>query len=186
MTASCSVGLGRRRQKRPHRNQLYRKEMRSQLLPPRKRSPEKNPSARLLLPMRRTVSLLRNDAAPDIAVNPQTMIQIPWLSKREGNRTMMQHISKTWKTTLLNRSGQYEGALTKELIDRHRSRLMLQRSRYRLQIRPIIRRNKEMRRGASNGSRRSSLNNRGRRASSLIDSGKSNGMMVYAITLNCG
>ena len=41
---------------------------------------------------------------------------------------------------------------------------------------PIIRRNKEMRKGASNGSRRSSLGNRGRRASSLIDSGKSNGM----------
>ena len=41
---------------------------------------------------------------------------------------------------------------------------------------PIIRRNKEMRKGASDGSRRSSLGNRGRRASSLIDSGRSNGM----------
>ena len=39
---------------------------------------------------------------------------------------------------------------------------------------PIIRRNKEMRK--TNGSRRSSLGNRGRRASSLIDTGKSNGM----------
>jgi kinetochore protein Mis13/DSN1 len=39
---------------------------------------------------------------------------------------------------------------------------------------PIIRRNKEMRKGVDNG-RRSSLGNRGRRASSLIDSGKSNG-----------
>lgn len=38
---------------------------------------------------------------------------------------------------------------------------------------PIIRRNKEMRKGADN--RRSSLGMRGRRASSLIDSGKSNG-----------
>ena len=40
---------------------------------------------------------------------------------------------------------------------------------------PIIRRNKEMRKGAENGHRRSSLGMRGRRASSLIDSGKSNG-----------
>ncbi|KAL8890611.1 MAG: hypothetical protein Q9215_002257 [Flavoplaca cf. flavocitrina] len=38
---------------------------------------------------------------------------------------------------------------------------------------PIIRRNQEMRRGVENGSRRSSLGQRGRRASSLIDSGKS-------------
>lgn len=38
---------------------------------------------------------------------------------------------------------------------------------------PIQRRNKEMR--ANSGQRRSSLGNRGRRASSLIDSGKSNG-----------
>lgn len=40
---------------------------------------------------------------------------------------------------------------------------------------PIIRRNKEMRKGVENGHRRSSLGNRGRRASSLIDGGKSNG-----------
>ena len=40
---------------------------------------------------------------------------------------------------------------------------------------PIIRRNKEMRKGVENGHRRSSLGNRGRRASSLIESGKSNG-----------
>ena len=40
---------------------------------------------------------------------------------------------------------------------------------------PIIRRNKEMRKGGGDGSRRSSLGMRGRRASSLIDSGKSNG-----------
>lgn len=40
---------------------------------------------------------------------------------------------------------------------------------------PIIRRNKEMRKGAGNGDRRSSLGMRGRRASSLIDGGKSNG-----------
>ena len=40
---------------------------------------------------------------------------------------------------------------------------------------PIIRRNKEMRKGADTGQRRSSMGNRGRRASSLIDSGKSNG-----------
>ncbi|KAL8650828.1 MAG: hypothetical protein Q9210_003597 [Variospora velana] len=43
---------------------------------------------------------------------------------------------------------------------------------------PIIRRNKEMRKGAENGSRRSSLGMRGRRASSLIDSGKSDGKEV--------
>ena len=43
---------------------------------------------------------------------------------------------------------------------------------------PIIRRNKEMRKGAQTGSRRSSLGNRGRRASSLIDSGRSNGMIA--------
>ena len=49
---------------------------------------------------------------------------------------------------------------------------------------PIIRRNKEMRKG-SNESRRSSLSNRGRRASSLIESGTSNGLYksVYAQTL---
>ncbi|KAL8770650.1 MAG: hypothetical protein Q9209_003718 [Squamulea sp. 1 TL-2023] len=41
---------------------------------------------------------------------------------------------------------------------------------------PIIRRNKEMRMGVENGSRRSSLGNRGRRASSLIDSGKSDAL----------
>ncbi|KAL9582312.1 MAG: hypothetical protein Q9212_003370, partial [Teloschistes hypoglaucus] len=41
---------------------------------------------------------------------------------------------------------------------------------------PIIRRNKEMRKGAQNGSRRSSLGMRGRRASSLIDSGKSDAL----------
>ena len=40
---------------------------------------------------------------------------------------------------------------------------------------PIIRRNKEMRKGAGDGHRRSSLGQRGRRASSLIDGGKSNG-----------
>ena len=43
---------------------------------------------------------------------------------------------------------------------------------------PIIRRNQEMRRGAASGSRRSSLGMRGRRASSLIDTGKSNGMHI--------
>lgn len=42
---------------------------------------------------------------------------------------------------------------------------------------PIIRRNKEMR--ANSGQRRSSLGNRGRRASSLIDSGKSNGIAWF-------
>ncbi|KAI4238002.1 MAG: hypothetical protein L6R40_005813 [Gallowayella cf. fulva] len=41
---------------------------------------------------------------------------------------------------------------------------------------PIIRRNKEMRKGVENGSRRSSLGQRGRRASSLIDSGKSDAL----------
>ncbi|KAI4274665.1 MAG: hypothetical protein LQ337_003773 [Flavoplaca oasis] len=41
---------------------------------------------------------------------------------------------------------------------------------------PIIRRNQEMRRGIENGSRRSSLGQRGRRASSLIDSGKSDAL----------
>ena len=40
---------------------------------------------------------------------------------------------------------------------------------------PIIRRNKQMRRDASSGTRRSSLGMRGRRASSLIDTGKSVG-----------
>ncbi len=43
---------------------------------------------------------------------------------------------------------------------------------------PIIRRNQEMRKGAANGSRRSSLGMRGRRASSLIDAGKSNGKVA--------
>lgn len=46
---------------------------------------------------------------------------------------------------------------------------------------PIIRRNKEMRKGAENGSRRSSLGMRGRRASSLIDSGKSDGKRRHHI-----
>ena len=40
---------------------------------------------------------------------------------------------------------------------------------------PVIRRNQEMRKGSGDGQRRSSLGMRGRRASSLIDSGKSNG-----------
>lgn len=40
---------------------------------------------------------------------------------------------------------------------------------------PIIRRNQEMRKGSDGSSRRSSLGMRGRRASSLIDSGTSNG-----------
>jgi kinetochore protein Mis13/DSN1 len=44
---------------------------------------------------------------------------------------------------------------------------------------PIIRRNKEMRK--TNGRRRSSLGNRGRRASSLIDTGKSNGMSFLCV-----
>ncbi|KAL9599586.1 MAG: hypothetical protein Q9219_003742 [cf. Caloplaca sp. 3 TL-2023] len=44
---------------------------------------------------------------------------------------------------------------------------------------PIIRRNQEMRRGAENGSRRSSLGMRGRRASSLIDSGKSDAALPH-------
>lgn len=42
---------------------------------------------------------------------------------------------------------------------------------------PVIRRNKEMRKGADTGHRRSSLGMRGRRASSLIDGGKSNGRL---------
>ena len=41
---------------------------------------------------------------------------------------------------------------------------------------PVIRRNQEMRKGSGDGQRRSSLVMRGRRASSLIDSGKSNGI----------
>ena len=40
---------------------------------------------------------------------------------------------------------------------------------------PVITRNKEMRKGTKDGSRRSSTGLRGRRASSLIDSGQSNG-----------
>ena len=46
---------------------------------------------------------------------------------------------------------------------------------------PIIRRNKEMRRDANSGSRRSSLGMRGRRASSLIDTGKSVGKAIYML-----
>ncbi|KAI9877358.1 MAG: hypothetical protein M1830_004138 [Pleopsidium flavum] len=41
---------------------------------------------------------------------------------------------------------------------------------------PVIRRNKEMRKGTDTGHRRSSLGMRGRRASSLIDGGKSNAL----------
>ena len=40
---------------------------------------------------------------------------------------------------------------------------------------PVINRNKEMRKGGKDGHRRSSTGLRGRRASSLIDSGMSNG-----------
>ncbi len=43
---------------------------------------------------------------------------------------------------------------------------------------PVIRRNQEMRKGSGDGQRRSSLGMRGRRASSLIDSGKSNGIIT--------
>lgn len=46
---------------------------------------------------------------------------------------------------------------------------------------PIIRRNKEMRKGADTGHRRSSMSNRGRRASSLIDTGKSNGESKHVL-----
>lgn len=46
---------------------------------------------------------------------------------------------------------------------------------------PIIRRNKEMRKGADTGRRRSSMSNRGRRASSLIDTGKSNGESTHVL-----
>lgn len=45
---------------------------------------------------------------------------------------------------------------------------------------PILRRNKEMRKGGD-GSRRSSLGMRGRRASSLIDSGTSNGILMFHV-----
>ena len=45
---------------------------------------------------------------------------------------------------------------------------------------PIIRRNKAMR--AESGQRRSSLGNRGRRASSLIDSGRSSGMFTQEVS----
>ena len=48
---------------------------------------------------------------------------------------------------------------------------------------PIIRRDKEMRKGSSQGHRRSSAGMRGRRASSLIDSGASNGA-VFHFTIN--
>jgi len=48
---------------------------------------------------------------------------------------------------------------------------------------PIIRRNKEMRRGSGQGHRRSSTGIRGRRASSLIDSGASNGA-VFNFPIN--
>ena len=43
---------------------------------------------------------------------------------------------------------------------------------------PVIRRNQEMRKGSGDGQRRSSLGMRGRRASSLIDSGKSSGIIT--------
>ena len=46
---------------------------------------------------------------------------------------------------------------------------------------PIIRRNKEMRK--TNGSRRSSLGMRGRRASSLIDAGRSDGILYLSVIL---
>ena len=49
---------------------------------------------------------------------------------------------------------------------------------------PIIRRNQEMRRGGD-GQRRSSLGMRGRRASSLIDSGKSNGRAPSVLMRGC-
>lgn len=48
---------------------------------------------------------------------------------------------------------------------------------------PVITRNKEMRKGSKNGHRRSSTGLRGRRASSLIDSGLSNGKFKLAIYL---
>jgi kinetochore protein Mis13/DSN1 len=46
---------------------------------------------------------------------------------------------------------------------------------------PVMRRNKEMRKGGGDGSRRSSLSMRGRRASSLIDSGTSNGECEWSL-----
>ena len=47
---------------------------------------------------------------------------------------------------------------------------------------PIIRRNKEMRNRVTNGSRRSSLGMRGRRASSLIDTGKSGSIYTRLVS----
>jgi kinetochore protein Mis13/DSN1 len=50
---------------------------------------------------------------------------------------------------------------------------------------PVIRRNKEMREGRGKTQRRSSLGMRGRRASSLIESGVSNGAQIdYSITIS--
>jgi kinetochore protein Mis13/DSN1 len=46
---------------------------------------------------------------------------------------------------------------------------------------PVITRNKEMRKGNKDGHRRSSTGLRGRRASSLIDSGMSNGEWAVAL-----
>jgi kinetochore protein Mis13/DSN1 len=46
---------------------------------------------------------------------------------------------------------------------------------------PVITRNKEMRKGSKDGHRRSSTGLRGRRASSLIDSGMSNGKSTHCI-----
>jgi len=46
---------------------------------------------------------------------------------------------------------------------------------------PVITRNKEMRKGNKDGHRRSSTGLRGRRASSLIDSGMSNGEWIVPL-----
>jgi hypothetical protein len=46
---------------------------------------------------------------------------------------------------------------------------------------PVITRNKEMRKGSKDGHRRSSTGLRGRRASSLIDSGMSNGELRHGV-----
>ena len=51
---------------------------------------------------------------------------------------------------------------------------------------PVITRNKEMRKGSKDGHRRSSTGMRGRRASSLMDSGLSNGKLAQHFTLGNG
>ena len=149
--------------------------------PPTKRSSKKTPAPVSsehnddagVVPRRRSA---RNSG--DRSVAEPAEFQVP---KRRSKRTSSEHGEPTGGEKENQRR---DGAKRQADVARQRSHTPDQRqtssdtTRIALPFAdtPIIRRNKEMRKGSGGESRRSSLSNRGRRASSLIDSGTSNGL----------